>query len=340
MAKFKDSMKVYQIKWRREHLPNQERGKQNAGWYDHVLPWHQWQLNLWPEISGESKNSISSYLKDERIRKHNGSHNLLSSWILCANLYFPFRNEGGRKLLAGFLRETVTDQIVKVESVELEHAFKEYHLTPNFLLGETDGGRGAGQTSPDVAFEVETSNGPGVILVECKFTEHNFYPCSGRKKKSTGRPPNPNVSRCFDFLGVLQNPSEQCHLCAWERKYWDHLEPIVDVAIAASLKRCPAATGGYQLFRQHALAEGLANTDEFELIVSSVAYDYRNQDLMKCMARSTGIDDISTKWKKLFAGKAEFITFTHQDWVMWVAENGQMDSWGNWLSYISERYDL
>ena len=340
MSNFREWMKDKQILWRREYLLNQEPGKQNSGWYDHVLPWHLWYLNLWPEISGESHDSVPSYLKANRIRKHNGSHNLLSSWILCANLYFPFRNENGRELLTGFLKEKVSNQIMDVISIELEHSFDESHLTPNFLLGETEGGRGAGQTSPDVAFKVETANGPGIILVEFKFTEHNFYRCSGRKKKPNGRPPNPNLSRCKDLLSVLNDPSKQCHLHAWGRKYWNYLVPVVDRIIAASLKICPAAYGGYQLFRQHALAEGLANTGELAFVVSAVAYDYRNQDLMKCMSRSTGISDIRIDWDRLFTGKTQFSTFTHQEWVSWVAENNHSDYWDNWLSYITKRYDL
>lgn len=220
MKNFKDRMRDNQIQWRRENLLNQEKGKQNAGYCDHVLPPNLWQQNLWPGINDDSENSLPAYLLKEKIKRHTGTHNLLSSWIVCANLYFPFREKYGRQLLLGFLRQVISDQIISVDKVELEHAFQKKHLSPNTLLGETDGYRGAGQTSPDVAFEVSTENGSGVVLVECKFTEHSFYPCSGRKQKNQGRPQNSAPHRCKDFIGVIDNPALQCHLNSWGRKYW------------------------------------------------------------------------------------------------------------------------
>lgn len=340
MSKFRDSMVTEQIRWRRKNLENQERGKQNAGYYDHVLPYSEWQHNLWPEIAGDSPGTLNHYLKTERIRRHTGVHNLLSSWILCASLYFPFRSSNNKDLLAGFLRMNVSRNIRAVTNVELEHAFSQDNLTPATLLGETDGGRGAGQTSPDVAIEVETDDGPGVVLVECKFTEHNFYPCSGRKTKPGGRPPNPDKSRCLNLIKVINNPSDQCHLETWNRRYWDHLKPIIDSDFASNLKCCPAVFGGYQLFRQHSLAEGLANSGEFALVVSAIAYDERNTGLMKCMARSTGISEIADDWPRLFQGKASFTVFSHQSWVRWVGIQDKNDSWSNWLRYITGRYGI
>jgi len=254
-------------------------------------------------------------------------------------LYFPFRDAAGKPLLAGFLRELVSPDIDVVTAIELEYESPELRLKPAVLLGETDGGRGAGQTSPDVAFEVRTSRGTGVILVESKFTEHNFYPCSGRKKRPTGRNPNPNTARCLDPLAVLDAPQTQCHLNTWDRLYWSHLSPVANRDALAPLKCCPAAFDAYQLFRQQALAEALAQSGAFDPVFSCVAYDSRNSDLMHCLRQSTGLDDIERGWEQLFPGKSRFSTFTHQQWVRWVASHasGTRD---DWLEYIRVRHGI
>lgn len=347
LTKFKDQMQAKQIEWRRRKLDNHERGKHNGRFYDHVLPAREWELNLWHAISqghgvdSQLDTSLPTYLKAEAVRKHSGSHNLLSSWVLCANLYFPFRGEAGRQLLAGFLQETVSPAIKSVGRVDLEYESRDKRLTPHALLGEPGTGRGAGQTSPDVAFEVEAASGPGLVLVECKFTEHSFYPCSGRTKpQSTSQVPNPNPSRCLNLVTVLDAPAEQCHLCTWGRLYWEYLGPVINHDLAGSLKVCPAAYGGYQLFRQQALVEGIARNSGLALVISAVAYDWRNSGLMTCMARSTGLADIRRDWATLFPGKAGFATFTHQAWVAWVAKHDQNGAWNDWLVYVKGRYGL
>ena len=111
---------------------------------------------------------------------------------------------------------------------------------------------------------------------------------------------------------------------------------MVDPVRWRALRTCPAASGGYQLFRQQALAEGIAASGKYELVVSCVAMDERNEDLRTCLA-STGIPDIR-QWGKLFKGKASFAVFTHQEWVRWVAAHGDRDQWGEWLRYVDERY--
>ncbi len=339
MIEFTEAMKSSQIKWRRSHLSIQTPGRQNNRAYEYILPWQHWALNLWPALAEQGPTSLPQYLHENRIRKHTGSHNLLSSWALCANLYFPFRDPSGLALLASYLREYVSPDIGAVTSVELEYEATDPGLKPIVLLGETDGGRGAGQTSPDVAFEVRTSAGIGVVLVESKFTEHHFYPCSGRKKRPGGRAPNPDVKRCLDPVAILRSPQAQCHLTSWGRKYWTFLAPVADPGAMVDLKCCPAAFDGYQLFRQHALAEALAGSRRFASVFSCVAYDSRNTDLMHCLDRSTGLRDITREWNRLFKGGSRFVAFTHQSWASWVASNAAHER-SSWLGYIHDRYGI
>jgi hypothetical protein len=94
---------------------------------------------------------------------------------------------------------------------------------------------------------------------------------------------------------------------------------------------------GYQLFRQQALAEGIAVRGQYDLVVSCVAYDNRNKALIGCLSRA-GVDDFTTGWAALFTGMAKFATFTHQQWVDWVRQHDQDGRWEDWLEYVGERY--
>ena len=339
MISFEDRMAAHQVEWRRANIPSRDQGWQNGKQYEWILPQRMWEAGLYPGIRSGQPNSLPAYLEAEGVQRHQGSHNLKSSWILCANVYFPFRaSTEGRRLLAGFLRERAHPSIVAVDRLELEYAESTGSpLHPSALLGEEGGSRGAGQTSPDLAFIV--NGGRGLILTENKWVEHSFYRCSARDKTgSDARPANPDLARCVLATSVLADPGGQCQQVAWGRKYWQHLEPVADLVRWKALRTCPAASGGYQLFRQQALAEGIAASGKYEFVVSCVAIDDRNEDLRTCLA-STGIKDIR-QWGKLFKGKATFAVFTHQEWVRWVAARGDREQWGEWLKYVDERYGL
>jgi hypothetical protein len=313
------------------------------GEYNHVLPADLWELGLWKGIATASAASrelnLPSYLVENDIKRHTGSHNLLSSWVLCANLYFPFRLPGGRKLLTPFLAHTISAEILEVTGVELEYAADDV-LKPSVLLGEDSGGRGSGQTSPDVGFTVRTKQGPGIVLAESKYTEHWFYGCSGYKKHPKGREPNPDRTRCLDFGAVLASPASQCHLVRWKRRYWEHLDPVVDRAEAVSqFSRCPAANGAYQLLRQQALAEGFASSARFSFVASTVAYHERNDRLFSIRGRD-GVIDLRSVWPRVFRGSATFTAFTHQSWVSWVRAHDSDGAWRDWSEYLANRYRM
>ena len=229
-----------------------------------------------------------------------------------------------------FLNRHVDAEIKSLEGIELEYAAAD-QLSPSQLLGERDGRRGANQTSPDLGFLVNRRH--GLVLVENKFTERNFERCSGWKHDS-----NPDRNRCEDAVKVASDPKGQCHLAFWERRYWDHLAPVVDHDALAGLPTCPAMRHGYQLFRQQALAEGIAQSGKYELVVSAVAFDERNESLESSLRRSR-IDGLEG-WGRMFRGKAKFSAFTHQEWVRWVREHQIGGQWDDWLSYVQDRYAL
>jgi hypothetical protein len=349
MEKFKNSKLHYpemkrQIVWRKNHISTPEFGihciDKLTGLpkrYPHIVPFENWHETLFEDIRSELLAYIT--MPGKEIHTHDGVHNLLSSWVLCANLYFPAKiNTNFRVLLSKFLKLNVSDKVSKIENIDLEFAFPVGDsLHPNPLLGELNGKPGYKQTSPDVAILVKTIDGKdGIILTESKYTEYHFYACSTNPDECKPyRNPNPDFSRCmqpakgYDYKAICHQTS------AWNRKYMN-LISFSDKAETV-LNNCPAATDGYQLFRQQALAEGIAQSGRFELVVSSVAYDGRNDDLIGCL-KSTGIDDFTDGWGQLFMGKALFKSWTHQEWVDFVRKNQVNGEFAEWVKYMEERY--
>lgn len=169
------------------------------------------------------------------------------------------------------------------------------------------------------------------MLVENKLTEHGFYQCSAWKHKGNrARSGNPDPGRCDYPVEVARDPANQCHQAAWGRRYWERLAPVVDAGVLAGLPRCPAAQHGYQLFRQQALAEGIAMSGKYDLVVTAVAVDERNEALDAALQRS-GIGGVR-EWGAIFRGKARFAVFTHQQWVGWVLEHDTDGQWDDWLN--------
>ena len=175
--------------------------------------------------------------------------------------------------------------------------------------------------------------------MENKLSEHSFYECSAwRYRGSSRRLGNPDPDRCHHPVEVAKAAADQCHQSAWGRRYWEHLDPIVDQSVLAGLSHCPAMRHGYQLFRQHALAEGIAQSGRYDLVVSAVAVDVRNHALDAALRRS-GIDGVRG-WGRVFQGRARFAVFTHQEWVAWVKEHDTEGRWSDWLGYVRSRYDI
>ena len=339
MPSLSEFMERHQVEWRRRHVATTEMGTRRGDPYPWIVPRSSWEEGLWPGIRKGSDNSLATYLKRSGIQKRDDAHNLKSSWILCANLYFPFRrSDHDRNMLASFLRQHVAGQIESLEAIELEYSEDEDgDLHPSGLLGETGGSRGVGQTSPDLG--LIANGGRGLVLVENKFTERDFYKCSARNREGgAGRAGNPDPRRCDRPLKVLQDPAGQCHQSAWGRRYWEHLAPVTDREALAAMPCCPAARRGYQLFRQTALAEGIARSGKYDLTVSAVALDERNGDLNGCL-RKLGLSDLRG-WGRVFRGRAIFAVFSHQQWLGWVREHDREGRWREWLSWIGDRYAI
>ncbi len=338
MKNFDQWMTRHQIEWREANVESKEWGRWRGRQYPWILPEGSWEEGLWPGIRTGSDNSLPAYLEATGVQKHEGVHNLKSSWVLCANLYFPLGGSAdGRALFASFLKHRVAVEIDSLERIELEYEDRDSRLRPSCLLGEEGGTRGANQTSPDIGLLV--NGGQGLVLVENKLTEKSFYECSAwRHKGSSRRAGNPDPDRCNRPAEVAKDHANQCHQTVWGRRYWEHLAPVVNEAALAGLPHCPAMRNGFQLFRQHALAEGIAQSKRYDLVVSAVAVDERN-DEAEAALRQSGIAGLR-QWGQLFKSRARFAVFTHQEWVGWVQEHDTEGTWSDWLSYVRARYYL
>lgn len=96
MTAFRDEMLREQLAWKARRLPFVTgpgcwQGRQ----YDHILPPGSGEHALWPGIRAGGLRPLPDYLDRHGIQPHKGRDNLLSSWTLCANLYFPFGAEVG-----------------------------------------------------------------------------------------------------------------------------------------------------------------------------------------------------------------------------------------------------
>ena len=340
MKNFDRWMNRHQIEWRKANVESKEWGRWRGSQYPWILPEGSWEEGLWPDIRKGSDNSLPAYIESTGVQKHEGVHNLKSSWVLCANLYFPFGGDAdGKALFASFLKRCVALEIDSLEEIELEYEDRDSRLRPSHMLGEEGGTRGAHQTSPDLGLLV--NRGRGLVLIESKLTEDSFYKCSAWKHKGSRKlPGNPDPDRCNNPLAVAKDYASQCHQHhpAWGRRYWEHLAPVVDVQALASLPHCPAMKDGFQLLRQQALAEGIAKSGRYDLVMSVVAVDERNDEAEAALRRSeiAGL----RQWGQLFKGRARFAAFTHQEWVGWVQEHDTERKWSNWLGYVRSRYGL
>jgi len=316
-----------QILWRtKQNNISKEYGTQNGNDYPHIVPKNEWFKTVWKKFN----NELLEYLHNEKIQHHTGSHNLLSSWVLCSNLYFgTIVNNNKKELFKQFLEYKLGIKIDTIKNIHLELVLPE-KLSPKILLGEPGGIRGTRQTTPDLAIEFIENGKEGLILVECKYTEHSFYDCPVKKN-------NIEAGKKCKENEIIKSIKNSCFQNEWGRKYWEHLN-ISEYGLN-KLKGCPAYIGGYQIVRQQSLAEGILRFGNYKNVWSCIAYDGRNESLMKSMER-IGIKSIKEEWEKLFNLKTKFSIWEHQEWVEFVNENGKGTYEKDWVKYIKDRYKL
>jgi hypothetical protein len=293
---------------------------------EQFMPAGSWEDGLWPGIRSGTANALSDYLHVKGIEPR-ATYAPDSSWILRANLYFPFRRDSA--LIAAFLTATVDARIATVESLELDYCDTSI-CDPVKVLGEP--------LAPDLGFLIRSKEGGrGLIVALCRNGETSFGRCPGYSAESG----NPDPEICLNFASVYEDLLGLCWQMNWEnrrrpnRRYWEqiHLSELAE----ESLLQCPAVVA-YDLFRYQALTEALARRRRtFDFATLCVAYDARN-DALRHSLTPMGVDDFTTGWAPLHEGKAGFQSWTHQSWVAWVREHDTERRWSGWSDYIHERY--
>jgi hypothetical protein len=199
-----------QLAWRANQKEiSTEYGYQNGFKYSHIVPKEEWSKT----VCYLFRDELVDYLEKEDIQHHTGSHNLLSSWILCSNIYFGiFVNKNLKEMFRLFLEDKLSIKIEEIIEIHLEYVLTDI-LSPRILLGEPGGKRGTKQTTPDLAVLISNNGKQELILVECKYTEQSFYDCPVRKN-------NDLKINCVnkEEVKTLKN---NCPQIQWGRKYWD-----------------------------------------------------------------------------------------------------------------------
>lgn len=327
MSDFRARMETTAIRYKEKVLGVLKPGKWRDREYQHILPIEIWDLNLWKEI----RDRVRIHFADEGIAWHDQRHNLLSSQILCVNVFFPLRNE--QTLLAGFLAGCIP-QLTRVGKMHFEYIGDKNYLNE-------PGGRGRMRTSADVALEwFDANNSRGLLLLEFKFTEPEFGRCGGATS-----PGNEKRSRCRQPSKVVQAPKKMCYLVDLkERPYWDiALGPDSPLRIDLLTKEpyCPFRYDFYQLMRNQFLAHMIESDPDsgFKRALFGAVYHSENEELQR-MGRPFGGERNPLKaWAGLLREPDSFINLTLQDLLTWM-DPRLPSHLEEWRTFLSKKYGL
>ncbi|MFC1937912.1 hypothetical protein ACFLWY_05095 [Chloroflexota bacterium] len=324
---FRSQMEAKQNAYKRDVLKLEACGKWRGKCYHHILPEEKWQYNLFEG----SREQVINYFAENHIAWHQQKHNLLSSQVLCINLFFPLRRylDVLKPLLSAHF-----DDVKRILDIDFEYTGpcqKDY-----FHEG---GVRGQNRTSSDVAIIWENKDyNKNVLLLEFKFAEPGFGECS--------RQGNPNQRRCQSVKSVIKAPDKECWRAIRGRKYWQTI--LSDTSpfrrdMLTTERYCPFRYDFYQLMRNQLLAHCIETDSQlgFRRADFGVIYHADNEDLLR-MARPFGGERNPLKaWPKLLKddSRFRFHTFTIQELVSVV--NGALPEGLNvWRAYLKQRYGL
>ncbi len=80
MEPFDQWMNLHQIEWRKANVASTGLGRWHGDQYPWILPEGSWEEGPWQGIRTGSDNSLPAYLERTGVQKHEGVHNLKSSW--------------------------------------------------------------------------------------------------------------------------------------------------------------------------------------------------------------------------------------------------------------------
>jgi len=254
---------------------------------------------------------------------------LLSSQILCVNLFFPLRQY--LDVIQSFLSSHFSN-VERVIDIDFEYVGpceKDY-----FNEG---GGRGQNRTSSDIAIIWEDKSGnKNMLLLEFKFSEPDFGECSKQG--------NPNRRRCQSARRVIEAPNEDCWRAIRKRTYWDIIlsndSPFRREALTAE-RYCPFRYDFYQLMRNQLLAHCI-ETDpqaDFSRVDFGVIYHADNEVLLKMSMPFREESNPLKAWPTLLRAPSKFHVFTIQELISTI-DKELPESLFSWRGYLNQKYDL
>ncbi len=332
MKSFRSRMADWVHQYKIDKLQIKEHGKWRGQQYPHILPQDLWFLNLY---EGSSFDAVK-YFDKLRIKWHDQKHNLLSSQILCINLFFPLWNHPD--IFKFWLSSHFAD-VQKVTNIDFEYIGPRDEYDPsgyrNYL--NEPGNRGQNRTSSDVAVTWQDSKqNTNLLLLEFKFIEPNFGECSKQG--------NPNRKRCMSSKEIVQSPKTQCYRAELDRRYWNIIladnSPLIQDLLTTE-DHCPFRYDFYQLMRNQILAHCIQRDQEmcYNNVEFGVMYHAENEALMR-MSRPFGGESNPLKaWQKLLKYPDTFHSFTVQQFLETI-EPRLPAGLTDWRKYLSEKYLL
>ncbi len=335
MQNFRKQMETHQIEYKEKSLGIKEMGLWRDRCYPHILPKRKWNLNLWENIREEAQR----YFNSNGIAWHIQKHNLLSSQIMCVNIFFPLRQH--LDILEVYLTQYL-DGLEKVINLDFEYIGPPDTKDPSGYrnyFNET-GGRGQNRTSSDIAITWEgKGNTRNMLLLEFKFTEPGFGECSQKY--------NHHPERCLSSKRVINShqfgPTE-CYRTEVGRSYWDKIlsshSPFRKELLTTE-SYCPFRYDFYQLMRNQLLAHCVQSDPEedFNKVDFGVIY-YDGNEVLTRMSRPFEEERNPLKaWLKLLKNPNTFHVFTVQDFLNTIEPKLHSDL-ENWRAYLKQRYNL
>lgn len=321
---FRERMEDKQSVYKTEVLGVKQMGQWRGESYPHILPKDSWSLNLWQEISYEA----IKYFARSDIAWHDQKHNLLSSQVMCVNIFFPLKQHLD-VLKVWLSRHFNVEKVIDLDFEYIGPKGKDYF--------KENGGRGQNRTSSDLAITWEDKEKKkNMLLLEFKFTEPDFGECS---KKG-----NPHPERCLHSKRVVSSPQTGCYRARLGRNYWDRIlsgnSPFLWETLTTE-SYCPFRFDFYQLMRNQLLAHCIQsdNKSGFNRVAFGVIYHADNDKLLRMSHPFGGERNPLKAWHTLLRNPDTFHTFTVQDFLGTI-EASLPDDLKGWRTYLKQRYGI
>lgn len=332
MTDLRNKMRDWMVQYKMDTLKVSEQGTYRGHRHPHLLPQNSWVLNLW---EGACYKAVRHFAQSQ-ISWHDQKHNLLSSQILCVNLFFPLREHPD--ILRLWLSSHLAD-VREITDLDFEYVGPDDPQDPSGYRNyfNEPGNRGQNRTSADVAITWRDNKGSAnLLLLEFKFTEPNFGECSKQG--------NPDQKRCLSSREVVTSPRTQCYRAEVGRVYWDIIlasdSPFrQDLLTVEAI--CPFRYDFYQLMRNQLLAHCIQRDPElnYDKVEFGVMYHADNDKLVDMRRSFDGEKDPIRAWQRLLREPSTFHSFTVQQFLGTIEPKLPVDL-VNWRRYLKEKYLL